>query len=481
VTLNVVPEDMAMSFDLINPLSIEVQAGGTLSITDSRIVAPEWGPLGGFQIVALADADLAIENSEIYNAGIWSGDGAVAIEDGADSAVVEGNRFYRTYCAVSLEGGDGAQVVDNTISDSVFGINAIGGKSLAITGNEIAGTAWKGVNVESETIDVAENEIIDGWGIGVFPNHWGVMPGDNTFRDFRGPGMLFQDPGILTGPKGFRAFSYDPADVQQGQQITVFVRLSYTSPIYGLPGMPETIFEILGISFDVHLRVNGRNIATEGVTVDLGDTAMVKLTGTAPEDGVYDVKIDQLWPDAYAGLPSVTTADVTEIGALRASSGGDVTHHGFASVTDRGVCWSREVNPTVSGFKTSDGVGSGCFISEMTDLHAGTSYHVRAYATNKFGTSYGSDMAFTTAESDIVYVEAEGICGGWSPCYSRIQDGISCAPEGATVKIAEGCYAENIQIARDVTLEIGWDAAFATPGNVKPVVLAGEQVASSLD
>ena len=41
------------------------------------------------------------------------------------------------------------------------------------------------------------------------------------------------------------------------------------------------------------------------------------------------------------------------------------------------------------------------FISNITGLDGGTSYYVRAYATNSVGTGYGMAMAFTTLATDI--------------------------------------------------------------------------------
>ena len=94
--------------------------------------------------------------------------------------------------------------------------------------------------------------------------------------------------------------------------------------------------------------------------------------------------------------PTVTTASVTNIATSTASSGGNVTSDGGASVTARGVCWSTSANPTTSNSKTTNGTGKGSFTSSITGLSPGTTYHVRAYATNSAGTSYGSDNAFTT-------------------------------------------------------------------------------------
>lgn len=95
-------------------------------------------------------------------------------------------------------------------------------------------------------------------------------------------------------------------------------------------------------------------------------------------------------------LPSVTTANITEITANSAVCGGNVIYNGGANVTARGVCWSTEPNPTISNNYTSNGLGNGEFNSELTNLEANVKYYVRAYATNSYGTSYGDEKEFTT-------------------------------------------------------------------------------------
>ncbi|MDP4222588.1 MAG: fibrobacter succinogenes major paralogous domain-containing protein [Bacteroidota bacterium] len=94
---------------------------------------------------------------------------------------------------------------------------------------------------------------------------------------------------------------------------------------------------------------------------------------------------------------TLTTTAVTAITATTAASGGNITADGGAPVTARGVCWATTANPTTSNSKTTDGSGNGTFTSSITGLTAGTVYHVRAYATNSFGTAYGNDVQFTSA------------------------------------------------------------------------------------
>jgi len=109
---------------------------------------------------------------------------------------------------------------------------------------------------------------------------------------------------------------------------------------------------------------------------------------------------------ATQDLASVTTNAVTNVTDTSASSGGNVTDDGGASVTARGVCWNTSGSPTTSDTCTSDGTGTGNFTSSLTGLNPGTTYYVRAYATNSVGTSYGSQRNFTTQDLASVTTDA---------------------------------------------------------------------------
>lgn len=97
-----------------------------------------------------------------------------------------------------------------------------------------------------------------------------------------------------------------------------------------------------------------------------------------------------------AGAPIVTTSSVTDVTSSTASSGGEVTDDQGGAVTVRGVCWSETTAPTTADDCTEDGTGEGVFTSEVTGLTQGTTYYLRAYATNASGTTYGSEQTFTT-------------------------------------------------------------------------------------
>ncbi len=51
--------------------------------------------------------------------------------------------------------------------------------------------------------------------------------------------------------------------------------------------------------------------------------------------------------------------------------------------------------------------------------------------------------------------------GGTGGCYSSIQAAVNAAGNGDTIRVAQGVYAEAVVVAKSVTLEGGWNAAFS--------------------
>jgi len=95
-------------------------------------------------------------------------------------------------------------------------------------------------------------------------------------------------------------------------------------------------------------------------------------------------------------VPTLTTVAITAITGNSASGGGNVTVAGGADVTARGLCFGKNHNPALTDSKTSDGTGTGAFVSALANLKGNTIYYVRAYATNSAGTGYGPEVTFTT-------------------------------------------------------------------------------------
>ena len=96
-------------------------------------------------------------------------------------------------------------------------------------------------------------------------------------------------------------------------------------------------------------------------------------------------------------VPLMTTTEVTQITGNSAKSGGFITETFGAQITDRGICWSIKINPSVSDQKVSLGAGENSFEATMINLKSGTPYHVRSYAiTSEGDVSYGKDILFET-------------------------------------------------------------------------------------
>ena len=98
-------------------------------------------------------------------------------------------------------------------------------------------------------------------------------------------------------------------------------------------------------------------------------------------------------------VPTVVLDSIADVWDNRAKAYLHLAFDGGASVTDMGICWSKQANPTIEDIhkSTKDTVT----VLDMTDLQENTKYYVRAYAVNKVGVSYSEEKTFTTTK-DVV-------------------------------------------------------------------------------
>ena len=111
-------------------------------------------------------------------------------------------------------------------------------------------------------------------------------------------------------------------------------------------------------------------------------------------------KEDLKWDlDKVVRLPKVITISADNIYNTGAVINSEVTEDGGSDVTQRGVCWSTNQNPSITDSITNNGNGLGDFNSIISGLTANTTYHVRAYAINSKGTAYSNEINFKTTNT----------------------------------------------------------------------------------
>lgn len=139
----------------------------------------------------------------------------------------------------------------------------------------------------------------------------------------------------------------------------------------------------------------------------------------APQDAVTKSYVDAFWESLdiriallesnIPEMPTVSSVNITKITKSSAVSGGNITGDGGAVILSRGVCWDTVPNPTISDNYSFDGIGSGEYTSNLTNLMPNTTYYVRPYAINYLQTGYGEETSFTTRDTNCIVVYGDGV------------------------------------------------------------------------
>lgn len=103
--------------------------------------------------------------------------------------------------------------------------------------------------------------------------------------------------------------------------------------------------------------------------------------------------------------PTVMTTGVSNVAHTTATLNGSVVYSGGSTVAARGFCYGTEQNPTIGSTAVSCGTGEGSFSANLQNLTPSTTYYVRAYAINVWGTNYGEQQTFTTLTEHAPTVE----------------------------------------------------------------------------
>ena len=186
----------------------------------------------------------------------------------------------------------------------------------------------------------------------------------------------------------------------------VHVTVTYTEPHNGYPiagynliGNPFThnIYKGSGAAIDnPHLAAGYYTLNSDGEWVEQSDATPIAPMQAilVRTDATTELTINNTTA-ASKCAPVVVTGTVTVLTTESVTCGAEVTSDGNVGVDERGVCWSTSPNPTIADNKVANGSGTGSFNTVITNLASGTTYYVRAYATNSMGTSYGAEVSFS--------------------------------------------------------------------------------------
>jgi hypothetical protein len=110
-----------------------------------------------------------------------------------------------------------------------------------------------------------------------------------------------------------------------------------------------------------------------------------------------------------AELPIISISAIKGISSSTADVISELVSDGGTGITERGICWGNSENPTINDSKTSDGTATGLLTTTIPGVSNGVLYHVRPYATNCFGTGYGSDIKYLHIPTGIDIIQNDGI------------------------------------------------------------------------
>ncbi|NDW09920.1 pectinesterase family protein [Dysgonomonas sp. 520] len=152
---------------------------------------------------------------------------------------------------------------------------------------------------------------------------------------------------------------------------------------------------------------------------------------------------------AVLEVPTVATKTSSNVRNMSVEVSGDVTAWGGTDVTERGLVWGTETNPTIETNKVEVGSGLGTFKGYIGELTPETKYYIRAYAVNSTGVAYGNEISVTTkaTDPDVTKIISQDGSGD----YTTVQAAFDAVPSNYTgrwiIKIKPGTYTERPTLA----------------------------------
>ena len=102
------------------------------------------------------------------------------------------------------------------------------------------------------------------------------------------------------------------------------------------------------------------------------------------------------WVQGKVPIPKITGGTISNI-TISAATIVSTISSSYTNISERGVCWSVNPDPTITGDKLADVANTaGSFTSNITGLTAATIYYVRTYVKVGNKVFYSNNYKLTT-------------------------------------------------------------------------------------
>ena len=378
--------------------------GTTVTIKDLTV---RYGNSGAGAGILSSGEQLNLINLDIYG------------NTSTSQGTIQGGQMSITNCSIhDNTGGSGiyiqsysvATVTNSTIAKNAFdagegcGIYCDAGSTLHLTNCTVAENTGYGIFVYASTVSVLNTILTDNT-----KDDYRVQSGDaltdsgfnvvkkQSSSDNSGNWKFNQASDILYNYKADGSSSTQwnrNSPALANQNLNLGSSLSYVGLLNNGPVLP-----VLSGSFMINAGTDTGAPATDQVGQSRNGTTDI---------GAFE------YAGVSATVPTVTTNAINSFNTISATMGGNISSGGGATVTERGMVYSLSGKPDITDNKVAIGSGIGSFSQSVSGLLRGTVYYVRAYATNSAGTSYGSNVSFTTATGKPVISSLNGDSGSFT-------------------------------------------------------------------